>query len=155
MSSLVCQAVSNRCTGLPASSPTAWNFEFRPPFVRPIQRGTAPFQETRCRSVGLQMGGVDHETVSGPGLSGQLAEDLVKDPHSAPSYKPIVECLVRAIGLRRVFPLQTMSDSIDNSADHSQIIHARDAVWHWEIGRDPVQLLPAQLKHVTHDHLQP
>lgn len=35
-------------TGLLVLSHTAWSFECRPPFVRPIQRGTASFDTERA-----------------------------------------------------------------------------------------------------------
>lgn len=111
-------------------------------------------QTGRC-SMGLQIGGVDHQAVSGPGLSRQLAKDLVKDSRSAPAYKPVVERLVRAIGLRRILPLQAVPNDIDDPTDDPSIIYSWDTVRQGEIGLDPVQLLRGQQKHVTHGHLQP
>ena len=87
------------------------------------------------------MGRIDHQAGSGPGLSRQLAEDLVKNPRSAPAYKPVVECLVRAIGLRRILPLKAVPDHIDDPADDPSIIYSRDTMRQGEIGRDPWCLL--------------
>ena len=33
----------SRMSGRPSPSQTVWSFEFSPPFVRPIRRGTSPF----------------------------------------------------------------------------------------------------------------
>ena len=41
--SFIWPSVSSRTKGRPFSSTTAWSLEFRPPFVRPIRRGTSPF----------------------------------------------------------------------------------------------------------------
>ena len=87
------------------------------------------------------MGGVDHQAVSCPGVSRQFPEDLVKDPRSAPADKPVVKCLVRAIGFRRILPLKAVPDPKEDPAEHPSVIRLRDTGRHRKIGLDSVQLL--------------
>ena len=48
--SLISPSESNMMSGRPSSSQTTWSFEFNPPLVRPMRRGTSPFLEgsPRC-----------------------------------------------------------------------------------------------------------
>ena len=142
--------------GLPPLIAHGVQLRIQPPFLYgQYSEGLPLFEQAGRRSVGLQMGRVNHQAGSGPGLSRQLAEDLVQDPRPTPAHKPVVEHLVRPIRFRGIFPLQAIPDDRDDSANQPSIIHPRDTVRQGEIGLDPVQLLRGQQKLVTHGHLQP
>jgi hypothetical protein len=42
---------------------TMCNFEFKPAFVRPMQRGESPVEQTGCCSMNLKMSAVDHQPI--------------------------------------------------------------------------------------------
>jgi hypothetical protein len=58
--------------------------------------------------VGRQVRRVDHYPLRLWPFSGQSGEHPVKHAKSAPAHEAIVECLVRAIGLGGIFPLQAI-----------------------------------------------
>lgn len=93
------------------------------PFVRPIQRGTAPF-DTDLLPFG---GSSDGWSRSSDSLSLQRIAtthgSLVQDPCLAPADKPIVARLVWPIGVRSIFPLKTIPDPRDDPADHPLAAH--------------------------------
>jgi hypothetical protein len=78
--------------------------DFIPPLVRPMRRGTALFLQAGDGAVGLEVGGVDHETVGLAALGRQRGEDLIEHPQTAPADETVVDRLVRAILLRRIAP---------------------------------------------------
>lgn len=77
-------------------------------------------------------------------------EDLIEDPRTIPAHKPVVERLVRPIGRWSIPPLQAVPDDIDDPADHSRIIHSRNAVRKREIRFDSVHLPTGQHEYLTH-----
>jgi hypothetical protein len=69
--------------------------------VRPIRRGTAPFEQASGRTVRFQMRGIDHQLIGLAAFRRQRGEDLVEHAQAAPADEPIIDRLVRAIVLRR------------------------------------------------------
>lgn len=107
------------------------------------------------RSVGLQIGRIDHQAVSGLGWSRQLAEDLMEDPRSTQAHKPIAARLIRPIRVRGIPPLRPY-----RMTSMLPIISRRSATRGTPCDReqrdlDPVQLLHDQQTLLTHRHLQP
>jgi hypothetical protein len=83
--SLIWPSLSSRMRGLPSPLQTAWSFEFRPPLVRPIRRGTSPFEEAGCCPGGLQMRCIDHDPVWLSSLARQCREDAAEHAEPAPA----------------------------------------------------------------------
>lgn len=126
VSSLAYPAVSNRCTGLPLSSHTACSFEFRPPFVRPIQRGTVTFGAGWPPFGGPSEGANRSSGRLWARAVAQLAEDLMEDPRSTPAHKPIVARFIWPIRVRGILPLRAVPDDIDAPDHHQSISHSQD-----------------------------
>ena len=59
--------------------------------------------------------------------SGPLQSRRVEDAHAGPANEPIVERLVGAIDRGRIRPSQTIPDHMDYPADHTPVVHARNA----------------------------
>lgn len=57
----------------------AWRLEFKPPLVRPIRRGTAPFEQAGGGAVGFEVGAVDHQSVRRARQAREPCEDAVED----------------------------------------------------------------------------
>jgi len=67
-------------------------------------------------------------------------EDPVEHAHAAPPDEAVVEGLVRAVGGRRVAPLQAVTDDVDDAAEHSSVVHSGDAMREREVGRQAPHL---------------
>jgi hypothetical protein len=67
---------------------------------------------------------VDHNPLGFRPFTCQSGENTVKYAQSAPTDEPIIERFVRPIFLWRVFPLQAVSDHIDDTADNSPVVDA-------------------------------
>src|ERR1700749_2928930 len=114
--------------GLPRSSQTACSLEFRPPLVRPIQRGRAPFPQTGSGPMRFEVGRIDHDPLRAWSFTSQASEYPLKHAAPAPADKAIIQGLVRTILLRRILPSQSVTDHIDDPADHSPVVNPRFAV---------------------------
>src|ERR1700709_1968505 len=90
-----------------------------------MQREAPLFPQAGGCAVRFQVGGIDHNPIRRITFSGQASENPLEDPAAAPANEPIVKGLVRAILLRRVFPLQSVADHIDDPADHPPVIDPR------------------------------
>ena len=75
----------------------------------------------------LKMRAVDHHAVGRPALSRKVGEDSVEDTRAGPANEPVVERLMGAIDRGRIPPSQTIPDHMDYPADHTPVIHARNA----------------------------
>lgn len=64
------------------------------------------------------MGGVDHDLLGSGPFASQPCEDAVENAQPAPADKAVVECLMRAVVLGRILPLQAVADDIDDPAHH-------------------------------------
>lgn len=78
----------------------------------------------RC-SVGLQIRCVDHDDLRLALLGSQTRHHPGKDALIAPSFPPVVERLVRAVGSRRVVPAQPIVIDEDNPALDMSTIYVR------------------------------
>lgn len=105
--------------------------------------------------MGLQMRGVDHQAVRGACWPRQFAEDRIEHSRAAPADEAVVQRVVRSIAFGRIFPLKAVPNDRDDSTDHPQIIHPRNAVGNRKIGFDSIQLLLGQQNQLTQGHLQP
>lgn len=118
----------------------AWRLEFKPPLVRPIRRGTAPFEQAGGGAVGFEVGAVDHQSVRRARQAREPCEDGVEDAMAAPADEAVVEGLVRAVGGRRVAPAQAVANNEDDAARDATIIDAGNAAGKWEEGLDSFHL---------------
>src|SRR3984885_9690589 len=102
------------------------------------------------------MRGVDHDPLRFAALARQFGENLVEHAQAAPSNKPIVDRLVRAIVARSVAPTQPVLDHKDDRADDPPIVHPRDPMRKRKIPFNPTHLNPRQQKQISHgDASQP
>ena len=99
------------------------------------------------------MCGVDHDALGLRPFASQPGEDAVEDPHPAPADEAVVERLVRAVAFRRVFPLKTVLDDVDDAAHHAAIINPWHAMRQRKIRSDPSHLRFAQQKQATRQSL--
>src|ERR1700709_2130579 len=114
-----------------------------------MQREAPLFPQAGGCAVRFQVGGIDHNPIRRITFSGQASENPLEDPAAAPANEPIVKGLVRAILLRRVFPLQSVADHIDDPADHPPAIDARLTMRTGKIRLVAVQLWPPHTKKTT------
>lgn len=115
--------------GLPLASVTACSFEFSPPLVRPTRWLHPPFAtQAGRRTMGFQVGRVDHDRLDIPVLGGQFGEDAREHPKAAPTHPPVVERLRRAIGHWYMQSSQPIAVYEDNPAQNISLIHARHSV---------------------------
>src|ERR1700729_2124196 len=96
------------------------------------------------------MRGVDHDPLRFAALARQFGENLVEHAQAAPSNKPIVDRLVRAIVARSVAPTQPVLDHKDDRADDPPIVHPRNPMRKWKIPFNPTHLNPRQQKQISH-----
>lgn len=96
------------------------------------------------------MRGIDHQTIRLTGLAGKGLENSVEYTEFAPTNEAIIQRLVRAIFLWRVFPLKSMFQHINYATDNTPVINAWYAMRQWELGPDPAQLRRRQPKQITH-----
>jgi len=111
--SLIYPSLNSKIKGLPLPSVTAWSFEFRPPFVRAIRRGTALFKQARRCAVSFGMSGVDNETVWLSRSACEVRKNAVEDTHPAPANKPVVQSLMGTILPWCVSPAKPVLDHDD------------------------------------------
>jgi hypothetical protein len=100
--------------------------------------------------MGFEMGRIDHQTGGPAALARKLGEDAVEDTQTAPADEAVVDRLVWAVVLRRIAPAQPIADQEDDPADHTLVIHPRDAMRQREIRFDPAHLRPRQPEQITH-----
>ena len=65
----------------------------------------------------------------------QNIEDIDPNAFRSPSDEPVVERLMGAIDRGRIPPSQTIPDHMDYPADHTPVVHARNATRPREKGR--------------------
>lgn len=140
MSSLIWPSLGSMTSGLPRPSHTARSFEFRPPLVHPIRRGTALFKQTNRGKVRLEVRSVEHQLVRRPAASGKGGEDLVEYAEPAPADEAVVDRLVPAIRRRRIPLPQVIPDHEDDPADHSAVFYASNPVQKRKIWLDLAHL---------------
>jgi hypothetical protein len=75
----------------------------------------------------LKMRAVDHPAVARAALGRKVGEDSVEDTHAGPANEQVVERLMGAIHRGRIPPSQTIPDHVNYPADHTPVIHARNA----------------------------
>ena len=75
----------------------------------------------------LKMRAVDHHAVGRAVLGRKVGEDSVEDTHAGPVNEPVVERLVGAIDRWRIPPWQIIPDHMDYPADHTPVVHTRNA----------------------------
>ena len=137
-------------SGLPAPSHTTWSFEFRPPLVRPIQRGRAPFLEGLPPCDAPSDASNRYDALRLGTLAREAREDSIEDAQSAPADEAVVERFVRPLGFGRILPLQAVADHVDNAADDPSIIDARHAMRKREMRRNPRHLTLSQKEQANH-----
>lgn len=93
---------------------------------------------------------IDHDALGFRIFAGKAGEDAVEHPHQAPADEAIVERLVRAIAGRRVLPLETVADHVDDAAHHPPVVYPGNSVRQREERRYPRHLALAQQKQITH-----
>ena len=92
----------------------------------------------------LKMRAVDHHAVGRAALGRKVGEDSVEDTHAGPANEPVVERLMGAIDRGRIPPSQTIPDHMDYPADHTPVVHARNATRPREKGFDALKLSLSQ-----------
>jgi hypothetical protein len=60
-------------------------------------------------------------------LGRTVGEDSIEDTHAGSANEPVVERLVGAIDRGRIPPSQTIPDHMDYPANHTPVVHARNA----------------------------
>jgi len=70
---------------------------------------------------------VDHHAVVRPALRRKVGEDSVENTHAGPANEPVVESPMGALDRGRIPPSQTIPDCMDYPADHTPVVHARNA----------------------------
>jgi hypothetical protein len=70
----------------------------------------------------------------------KVGEDSVEDTHAEPANEPIVERLVGAIDRGRIPPSQTIPGHMDYPADHTPVVHVRNATRPREKGFNALKL---------------
>lgn len=90
------------------------------------------------------MGGIAHDALGLSTLARESSEGAVEHVEPAPSAKEVVERLMRAIRLGRVFPLEDVADHIANTAVRTPILDALNDMRQREIRRNPRHLLFVQ-----------
>ena len=81
----------------------------------------------------LQMGRIDHQRIRLAALGRQCGKNAVKDHHTAPADKPVVDRLVRAIVRRGITPAQAVADHKDDAADDAPVIDPGNPMRQWKI----------------------
>lgn len=111
------------------------------------------FEQARCRAVGLQVRSVNRDALGLWPFAGKAGEDAVEHAEPAPADKAVIECLVRPVVLRCVFPLQpclmtwTMPLITRRSSTLDTPMRKR------EERRYPCHLAFTQQKQITHHDL--
>ena len=70
---------------------------------------------------------VDHHAVGWAALGCKVSEDSVEDTHAGPANESVVERLVGAIDRGRIPASQTIPNQLDYPANHTPVVHARNA----------------------------
>src|SRR5665213_2695736 len=100
--------------------------------------------------MGLQMGGIDHQPFGLATLGRQFGENPVEHTKTAPADETVVDCLVRAILLRRVAPAKSVPDHKDHPAEYPAVIDTRHAVRQRKIRLNPTHLRSRKPIQITH-----
>src|SRR5260370_19255715 len=98
----------------------------------------------------LKMRAVDHHAIGWAALGRKVGEDSVEDTHAGAASEPVVESLVGAIARGRIPPSQTISDYIDYPANHTPVVHARNATRPREKGFNALKLSLSQPELIRH-----
>jgi hypothetical protein len=98
----------------------------------------------------LKMRAVDHHAVGRAALGHKVGEDSVEDTHAEPANEPVVERLMGAIDRGRIPPSQTIPDPMDYPADHTPVVHARNATRPREKGFNALKLSLSQPELIKH-----
>jgi hypothetical protein len=93
---------------------------------------------------------VDHNAVGQAALGRKVGDDSVEDAHARPANEPVVERLVVAIGRGRIPPSQTIPYYMDYPADHTPVVHARNATHPREEEFNALKLSLSQPKLIRH-----
>src|SRR5260370_35400421 len=96
------------------------------------------------------MRGGDRPAIGWAALGRKVGEDSVEDTHAGPANDPVVERLVGAIDRGRIPPSQTISDYIDYPANHTPVVHARNATRPREKGFNALKLSLSQPELIRH-----
>jgi hypothetical protein len=141
--------------GRPFASARTCNFEFSPPFVRPIRRPRPPFEPPDSTPSGAPSRGSRRSSgLSILGLRGQLGHDRGEHAHPAPPLPTVVKCLWRTVGRRRMLPHQPIALYEDNPAQNSPVIDPRLATGLRKIRSQSVNLRFGQPEKIVH-HASP
>ena len=97
----------------------------------------------------FQVRGVDHDALGLGTFTGQRRKDAVEDAKLAPANETVIERLVWPVIFWRILPLQAMLDDIDNAADDTAIINARNTMGQGKIrrGSEPSGARSAETNH--------
>src|SRR5215475_7927521 len=93
---------------------------------------------------------VDHQPVRRTCLACQGREDALEHTAPAPTDEAIIQGLMRTVASRSVLPLQAVVDDVDNPADHTTIIYARQSARLRKEWLDPAHLPQRQQKQFGH-----
>jgi len=106
-----------------------------------MRRGESPFfEQTGGRPMNLEMSAIGHQPVGRSTLGRKVGEDAVEDAHAGPANKPVVERLVWSIDRGRIPASQTIPDDMNYPADHTLVVHARNATRPREKGLNALEL---------------
>mgnify|MGYP001796957448 CR=1 FL=1 len=80
----------------------------------------------------LQVRCINHQRIGRAIARRQVTENLVEYAQLGPTSEAVIERLVRPIGLRRIFPLQTVLQNLDDPRNNATVIHPRHTVRLWK-----------------------
>ena len=98
----------------------------------------------------LKMRAVDYHAVGRAALGPQGWRRFGRNTHAGPANEPVVERLMGAIDRGRIPPSQTIPDHMDYPADHTPVVHARNATRPREKGFDALKLSLSQPELIRH-----
>src|ERR1700722_9228212 len=105
--------------------------------------------------MGLQMRGVDHDSLGMAAPARQRCENLVEYAQAAPANEPIVDRLVRTIPRRGVAPTKPILDHKHNRADDPPIVYPRDPMRQRKIPLNPTHLRLRKQEQISHSEASP
>lgn len=100
--------------------------------------------------MGLQMGGVDYQSICCIAIRSQFGQDTCKDAHSGPSDPAVVERFVPPIIGRSISLAQSVADDMDNTTDNPSVVRPRDPARLRKKVLDAIKVLLVEPKQMRH-----
>lgn len=93
-----------------------------------------------CRSVFLDMSGIDHQQIRTQALACEFGEDPSEHSRAAPTDKAVLDPLMRTIGARHITPGKPTLDRIDDTDNEPTVFNPWDYPREREIRLNPPHL---------------